>query len=139
MPPPVRRVNGLSSPSSPAKYGGRRRSGGDRFEREVAEADVLKLWRIPSLNDILPHEITPSYWSKPLVRSLYEVAKQTPLVQAKLLLADQVYRRRHGLTNSKRPLSLREVLTVSDIDAILRLNGNRIVEEPEPASELSVR
>lgn len=132
MSPGARKGNGLSSPASTP-------SARDGIERDNARTTVLNVWSLASLEEILPRDLEPPYWSKNLVQSLAPLANQKTLAEAKILLAEQVVRRRRETTESRTRIHPREFLTIADVNAVLGgLDSRKQTAEPDPPAELSV-
>lgn len=109
----------------------------DNAERDKARTTVLNLWSLASLEEILPRDLLPLYWSKSLIQHLAALASRTTLLEAKTLLSEQVLRRRREAM--LKQVDTREFLIILDVNAVLgRLDGTKQDEELKPPADLTV-
>lgn len=131
MPPTPQKITGPSHSSSPTA------KARNSVERDKAEAALLKVWpNLGSLDELVPPDVTPPFWGKPLLASLGLLARQKTLREARNLLLDQIDRRKQDVASTRKLLATPSpFLAASDVRAILdRLKSSQVLSDLEPAA-----
>lgn len=85
-----------------------------------AKTTILRRWALTSLEQVLPADVAPAYWSEYLLASLSQLSGHETLDAARTILRDEVMRRRNGSMVQGKTYYY---LTRADVDAVLRNRG----------------